>query len=151
MTLKDKLLKTFRYFFSGYFTFSDIINLLQNQIIFQVVKFYYGIKSRVTNQPGVVSFKSGQIKDFSAKYALVSFLRYPLYKLGFRGKIRYYFSTNGLVIELVKALNKLGYECDVIDMDNRSFIPKKIMRLRFFTGLIILGVSARAYLKIVFV
>ena len=64
-------------------------------------------------------------KKNNRKRALLSFLRYPVYKQYYIGRLRFFFSTHGLVLNILRALNELGYEVDIIDFYNKNFVPVK--------------------------
>jgi glycosyltransferase involved in cell wall biosynthesis len=58
------------------------------------------------------------------KTALLVFLRQPLI-LEAQGQKTKQFSNTGMIQTVAKCLNVLGYEVDIVDWDNRSFVPTK--------------------------
>jgi len=108
-------------------TFLEIANLvLNNFFIFHATRLYKALYGRFLygDSDTYYDYKK-YLESETEKYALVVFPRFPLYKQNYIGPLRFYFSTNGLLLSWVKVLNQLGYTVDVIDMDNTSFIPKR--------------------------
>lgn len=100
--------------------------ILNNIFIFHSHRLYKSIYGSLLYRDSDTCYDYKKyLKADGKKYALVSFLRFPLYKENYIGPLKFYFSTNGLLLTWVKVLNQLGYIVDVIDIDNESFIPKR--------------------------
>jgi len=96
----------------------EVLNVFVNKFIYFIAKYYYSIKSWfLTGDFNIIyDYKKHLNKNNVIKgRALVSFLRFPVYKENFIGRMKYFFSNNGIVLNLAKGLNQLGYAVDIID------------------------------------
>lgn len=108
-------------FFEGLLSFRDLSNIAINQFIYYITAAYFWIKSILRGRPGLMIVKSKIRGLKTRKKVLISFVLRPLYKIHFIGRIRYYFSINGLTLYLIRAFNELGYDCHVIHAADTGF------------------------------
>jgi glycosyltransferase involved in cell wall biosynthesis len=145
-----------RQFLAGYLSVGDVLNMAINQILYKLTEAYFWSVSILRGRPGVMRVKSKFQKSGKEKKVLISFVLRPLFKTHLIGRIRYYFSINGLTIYLIRAFNELGYTCDVIHCIDNNFkvkdsyevavcdatnfktlhyqLPKDCVRIAFQTG-----------------
>jgi hypothetical protein len=92
-----------------------------NQVLYVLTWAYLALVNFLRDRPGVFVIKSKHQKPGEDKKVLISFVLRPLYKTHFLGRIRYYFSINGLTLFLIRAFNELGYDCHVIEAAHHDF------------------------------
>lgn len=114
-------------YWSADLTLSEIINILINKIIYFGFYSYFSIKGLLFagDKNVLPDYKKDLPHNLHPKKALLIFFRFPIYKKHFIGKMKFYFSNNGLVINIVRALNELGYIVDIIDSDNCQYNSHK--------------------------
>ena len=111
-----------------YLSIEEVVNLIiNNVIIFNITRLYYYFRSfiRLKNTDCICDYQKYLKGKGRPKSALVSFLRYPVYKEYYIGRLKFFFSTHGLVLDILRGLNELGYTVDLIDFYNKDFVPKK--------------------------
>jgi hypothetical protein len=115
-------------FRSAQLTLGELINIAINKCIFLAAQTYFVMHASLTvgDSRVVVGYAKDivGIKKEDRKRALLIFFRSPLYKKHFVGRMKFYFSNNGLVINIVRGLNEVGYEVDVIDSDYTTYRGK---------------------------
>lgn len=81
-------------------------------------------KDKIEIHKDFITYRKYLGRSVQKNSALLVFLRQPLI-LDAQGQKTKQFSNTGLVLSLAKCLNILGYEVDVVDWDNKSFVPSK--------------------------
>ncbi len=106
-------------FGSANLTLFEFINILINKLIYFLAYLYFTIKGLifVGDKNVLPAYKKDLLHNIKPKKALLIFFRFPIYKKHFVGKMKFYFSNNGLVINITRALNELGFVVDIIDSD----------------------------------
>lgn len=137
MNYFKKIWRGINLWLQGYVSLTDVVNLIVNQIIFKCTAWMYELKSWLAGDRKCIFAYNKYLRighSKKPKRALLSFVRAPIYKQYFRGRIKYFFSTNGLVLGWVKVLNKLGFVCDIIDLTDQTFIPRHNYDVAIFHG-----------------
>jgi len=108
---------------SANLTLSEFADIAINKFIYFFIKIYFQIKSfiKIGNINILLNYKKNLPKNINQKKALLIFFRFPIYKKHFIGTMGFYFSNNGLVINIVRALNELGYTVDIIDSNYENY------------------------------
>jgi len=115
-------------FKSAKLTLVEVLNILANKFIYFIAKYYYSIRSLfLAGDFNIIyDYRKHLNKNNPVKgRALLVFLRFPIYKENFIGRMKYFFSSNGLVINITRALNELGYSVDIIDGTYEQFISRQ--------------------------
>ncbi len=108
----------------GFLSVSDVINITINQVLFRLTAGYFWLVNKLAGHSGLIILKPTIKTKGPEKKVLISFVLHPLYKMYFIGRIRYYFSINGLTLYIIRAFRDLGYTCHFIHAVDREFKVK---------------------------